>query len=248
MSDHSKTVPVFHAARIARDGTLPESIHFILPQLGALRTTTNRVPGKVYLEDYFPVGDEHHTILGKYLDSWSHAETAIAEMFHGVLRAERRQAYLLCRAMNQRMIHDALFELGTQRFTDEGISHLERVIALIRAANQKRNVIVHGAWVIEVAMFGRRGTTQFKVRLLREITPQDHRTGFELVNLRNQRDRLRYCYDLKRIQAASREAMGLSAAIKVFRDQIASYEKQPSGSWRLSGFLEQLGQSLRLVY
>src|SRR5262249_1985 len=71
--------------------------------------------------------------------------------------------------------------------------------------NTKRNILVHGQWVLEANVLVRRGEAYLSTQFLREVVPTDPEDAEKMADPRNQKQRVRYTFTLKRIDAASRD-------------------------------------------
>ena len=251
MSVTSGPVPIFHGVRVAKDGKLPAPIHFVLPQLGAPRTSVGRDPGSVYIEDHLPTGNEHNLYLGEFMDAWGHVETSMVMLLRALLDIGFGQAAVLFQAMNFKQFLDTVTNLGTRELSDNGNTKLLGVLDFAKALNSKKNVIVHGLWIIEVAVWRKGSETKFKVRLLRELAPTDYRKRNNLADLRNQRERMRHCFDLDRIRAAGGDVAELQRRTKDFIAVMDAYKLNRSrrhASWQIGLWLEPLHQWTHLSY
>lgn len=83
-------------------------------------------------------------------------------------------------------------------------------------AAQKRNHIVHGRWLLEVTLWVHKGVVRYNSQFLRQYDPIDQTIGGKLANFKNQKERVKYCFTLRRIAAAAADADALSSSIGKF--------------------------------
>jgi hypothetical protein len=76
--------------------------------------------------------------------------------------------------------------------------------------NGKRNILVHGEWILEANVIVKRGEAHLATQFLRQITPTDPKDAEAMGNPRNQRERVRYSYNLKRVEAGARDTDALN--------------------------------------
>jgi hypothetical protein len=97
--------------------------------------------------------------------------------------------------------------LGMRKLASGDSAELTRLTERLNRMNGKRNILVHGQWVLEVNVFVRKNRTEayLMTQFLREITPTDPEDAEALGNPRNQKERVRYTFTMKRIDAAARD-------------------------------------------
>ena len=86
--------------------------------------------------------------------------------------------------------------------------------------NSKRNTLVHGHWVLEANVILRRGDAVLVTQFLRELTPPDPKVAKAMANPRNQKERVRWSFNLKRIEAAARETDKLRTELWHFSEKM----------------------------
>ena len=185
------------------------------------------------------------------MDAWGHVETSMVTLLRALLNIDFGQAAVLFQTMNFKQFLDTMTNLGTRELSDNGNTSLLGVLDFVKALNSKRNAIVHGLWIIEVAVWRRRNETKFKVRLLRELAPTDYRKRNNLADLRNQRERMRHCFDLDRIQVAGDDIAELQKRTKDFIAAMDTYKPSRSRrhvSWQVGVWLQPLHQWTHLSY
>jgi len=95
--------------------------------------------------------------------------------------------------------------LGMRKLAEADAAALTNLLERRHQTERQRNVMVHGHWVYEANVFVRRGHAILRCQFLRVITPTDPEAAEASHNPRNQKERVRYCFTLKRIDAATRD-------------------------------------------
>ena len=92
------------------------------------------------------------------------------------------------------------------------------VVFLERAGklNTKRNILVHGHWVLEANVLVRRGEAYLSTQFLREVIPTDPEDAQAMANPQNQKQRVRYTFTKKRIEGTTRDTNNLNREICEF--------------------------------
>jgi hypothetical protein len=81
--------------------------------------------------------------------------------------------------------------------------------------NSKRNILVHGHWILEAVVFVRKGQAVLACQFIRETTPSDPEIAQRILKPQYQKERVKHCFTLKRIEATTRDALAL---VKGFAD------------------------------
>jgi hypothetical protein len=182
-----------------------------------------RRAGCVYIEDFMPQDAAHHQALGIFMDSFGSLES-IAHMFLTKLaRIDTATSEFMIANMGIKQIIDAISSISTLMLTDEGIGSVKNLTERLSSINSKRNIIVHGHWILELVAWKYKDNFLVKSHLLRCSTPSDWRVCNEIADLKNQKSRLRYCYDVKRIYACARDADSLRESFSAFMRDLDSY-------------------------
>ncbi len=213
---------MLYTVRITRgEGALSTDVKMVLGSPGVKTPEQDRLPGNVYLEDFLPTTKDHHTELGEFVDAWSRLETTIGFLFIQMAECDVNTGRAIFAGLGMRQVIETIGSLATIKLPNEEIKELSVILERISALNSKRNKIVHGHWVLEVILLSRGGLPLFKSNLLREVDPADFRILKRIHDLRNQKDRVRYTFNAKRIRAASLDAGKIEQDIGVFtRDRL----------------------------
>jgi hypothetical protein len=116
-----------------------------------------------------------------------------------------RDASLIAPKLGMKNTLDLLEGLGLRKLEPESAETLVRFLDRVGKLITKRNILVHGQWVYEANVLSRRGEAILQCQFLREIIPTDPAHAKALGNPRNQKERVRYTFSLKRIEAAIRD-------------------------------------------
>ena len=239
----------FNGIRIVRGkGTLSRPINIIVPDMDQINAPLQeRTPNTIYIQDYVPQTDEHHTALGKFLQAWSCVETSLARLLAGLLHCNSRKAFAVFHDLGIRKCLETITSLATAELPDQSLDELSRLLDRITGINAKRNVLVHGTWVLEIVIWEWKGQIQIKGNLLREIAPTDFRLRDDIADLRNQKERVRHAFNVRRIQAATRIACEVLLIVGDFTKRHSNvFYMPPVGlGWQASEWLRPLHQLIR---
>src|ERR1700728_470730 len=100
-----------------------------------------------------------------------------------------------------------------RKLNPESATSLMALSRRVDRINTKRNILVHGRWLLEANVLIKRGEAHLVTQFLREVTPTDPEEAKAMGNPRNQRERVRYTFTLKRIDGVTRDANTLNRDI-----------------------------------
>lgn len=163
-----------------------------------------------------PKGDEHHLKLGLFMDAWSRLEQIIVLVLAGLLHTDHRRARIVMAAVSTRQLIELIKGLGYVTLSGIAHSDLVRLADRVGRLNSKRNALVHGHWVLEALVCVRRNEAVLMTHFLRETTPTDPEVARQILNPENQKERVRHCFTLKRIEGTTRDTLTLVQAFADF--------------------------------
>lgn len=173
-----------------------------------------------------------------FIDSWGQAENAVAGLLHQVLNLDFARVYTIFLSMGMRQVIDLIRSVATSQLTDECILQLNNLLDRLGSINAKRNTLVHGSWVLELVLWGHRGILRQRAIYARESVPNDFRIRERLHDLRNQKERAKYIFSVKRIRSASLEAIAIADDISGFAKTGLKFREMRE--WQVSEFLSPL--------
>jgi len=230
------------SVRIVHGGNLPPGLHLGLP--GSHPTPpSERVPHRIYLEDFLPQDDRHHAALGVFVDTWDRVETAMTNLIAELLGVSFRKGAAVFQNLSVARAVGTITALSTAQLTDEAIAELVNLLERVSSLNGKRNALIHGVWTLEFKVWGWKGEVRNRAEFSRETMPHDFRVRGRLTDLRNQKERSKHVYGVKRIRAATQEAHRLAADLAAFTE--AGMVMRPPSHWQVSEFLSPLHPQTR---
>jgi hypothetical protein len=162
-----------------------------------------------------PKGDEHHLKLGLFMDAWSRLEQILVLTLAGLLQTHHSRSLLVLEAISSRQLIELMKRLALRTLNGPARDELLRLADRMSRLNSKRNTLVHGHWILEAVVYVRRGDAVLACQFLRETTPTDPEIAKMILKPENQKVRIKHCFTLKRIDAATRDALAL---VKAFAD------------------------------
>jgi hypothetical protein len=108
---------------------------------------------------------------------------------------------------------DGLGRRKLDKLYSDGLTNLTERLGRL---NTKRNILVHGEWVLEANILAKQGEAFLACQFLRQVTPLDPEEDNAMANPRNQRERVRYCFTIKRIDGTTRDTDALNIDIGKF--------------------------------
>jgi hypothetical protein len=189
---------------------LPYPVNVHLPPIGEPDPrTTPRLSGRD-LDIVVPNDETRHTKLGVFLSAWGNLEATLAFLLERLLRISLGEALLLQSKLGMKNMIDFIEAVALRKLMDADADELCRLADRLGKMNTKRNILVHGRWTLEANVIVRRNEAHVITQFLREVEPIDPKEAEAMGNPRNQRERVRYTFTLKRIDAASRDTNKLN--------------------------------------
>jgi hypothetical protein len=177
---------------------LPYPVNLNLPPISQPDLRQNPRTVGPELDVVVPQDDVRHTKLGRFMDSWSLLESTLPFLLADLLQIEKRDALLTLPKLGMRNAIDLLNGLGMRKLVEADAAVLTNLTERLSRMNTKRNVLVHGEWVYEANVLVRRGEAILICQFFRLVTPTDPKEAKAMGDPRNQRERVRYSFTLKR--------------------------------------------------
>ena len=212
------TVPAGFAIRCAnRASGLSYHVNVKLPPIkGSDPVPNSRTVGPV-LDIVPPDGNERHTALGKFLDAWSRLEGMMAFIVADLLvSGDMRDATLILSSLGTKQIMELLRTLAESKLAGDHRKALINFVERVGKLNTKRNTLVHGHWVLEALVLKKGSDAVLRTQFVRESAFMDPRTLELISDHRNQKERVRHVFTLKRIDGATRDIEKLAAELGDF--------------------------------
>lgn len=122
-----------------------------------------------------------------------------------LLGVDNKSARLVGASLGTRQTMDLINGMAMLKLDDSGIAFLDKAMARLASLNTKRNILVHGQWVLEANVVVRKREAVLVCQMLRQTTPSDPKAANAMANPKNQKERIRYTFTPKRIEAATRD-------------------------------------------
>lgn len=180
-----------------------------------------------HLDVVVPASDDRHLLLGKFMDAWSRLERQLTFFVSTLLECDLRTAGHTQSSMGMRQILDLLTGLSQLKLTPQHCAQMTTLLERVRKQNGKRNVLVHGMWVLEANVYVKRGTPVVNSQFVRELTPVDPEKAKAISDPRNQRERVKYLFNLRRLAGTIRETEAVAIDLGNFRQGM-----QLSSAWK----------------
>ncbi len=184
---------------------LPYPVNIRLPSTTTPEVRTSPKTIGPELDIVVPDCPERHTALGAFMDSWSQLEQHLHHILSMFLGVRIELAFPVAASMGMKQICDALNGLALVRLSKEDAQLFVNLIERVMKLNAKRNILVHGHWILEANVINRRGEAVLVTQFLRQVDPLDPEVRHAMANPRNQKERVRYSFNLKRIAATARD-------------------------------------------
>ena len=194
----------------------PVSI-YLPPTTGTDARTEIRTRGP-HLDIAVPTSPLRHEALGRFMDAWSQLEDSLTRLLTALITIDDTTAGLIAPKLGTKNTLDLLEGLGMRKLDNQSSKSLTALMDRVRKLNTKRNVLVHGHWVLEANVILKRGDAHLVTQFLREVSPDDPQAAEAMTNPRNQKERVRYAFTIKRIEAASRDTDAINTDICNFLD------------------------------
>jgi hypothetical protein len=139
------------------------------------------------------------------MDAWSSLESTLGMVLSELIPIDLGDAILILPKLGMKNTLDLFEGLALRKLDPSSASAMVALLERTGRLNTKRNILVHGAWVVEANVIPRQGQAHLITQFLREIVPTDPEDAKLMANPRNQKERVRYTFTLKRIGAATRD-------------------------------------------
>jgi hypothetical protein len=222
------TVPPYsmtYTIRVARGlGDLPYPVNLVLPRPDPWNQETEpRKPGHFYIEDVAPKTNDHHMLLGRFIDHWGQLEICLRFLLQKLAKTDIKATDAIISTMGIKQIIDVINSLATMRLSDTGIDLVAGLMELVSKLNSKRNVLIHGHWCLELFIWPYKNEVKMRAHLLREIEPPDYRITKIIFDVKHQKERIKYTFTPKRIIGAIKDTLTLFTDIANFNSSFDKY-------------------------
>ena len=201
-------VPIIRVGYMAPRLPYPVSVH--LPPTDTTDKRSEIRTSGPELDIAVPQDPTRHEKLGAFLDPWSSLESTLAFYFTQLVQIDLGESTLIVPKLGTRSALDLLSALANRKLDDESAARVGRFVERAHKLNGKRNILVHGRWVLEVNVVVRRGDACIAPQFLREVIPDDPEHAKAIGDPRNQKIRVRYSFTIKRIEGATRDTETLN--------------------------------------
>jgi hypothetical protein len=154
------------------------------------------------------------------MDSWSLLESTLEYLLSKLLGIQLIEAGLAFQKLGMRNAIELLNGLAKRKLLEADALALTALTERLGRLNSRRNVLVHGHWIYEANVVVRGGQAVLLCQFLRAVTPADPVADKAAANPRNQKDRTKYCFTLKRIDSTTRETDTLNGDLLSFCAQM----------------------------
>jgi hypothetical protein len=222
--------------RIVNRNTKPPYANVVLPN--TLDGTPGHNPaavaeGRVLLGIAVPTDGVHEQALGAFLTAWSLLEGTLSFLLGSLLAVDISTAHVVSDGLGARGLSQMALGVAALRLSETDLARLDTLLDRVRKYNTKRNVLIHGAWILEVCILdGPRLESHF----LRELRPPDPIEATKLDEPKNQKIRDRWTYRTKRI-------LDTAAGVDALRDDVCAFYTTVTADPQK---LLKLGQVLKL--
>jgi hypothetical protein len=195
---------------------LPYPVQVYLPPVSARETRAHARTTGPNLDIIVPQDPSRHEKLGRFMDAWGKLEAQLTFLLMHLTPLRLSDADLIVPKLGMRNALDLLDSLGRRKLDNDSAAVFTNLLERASKLNTKRNILVHGRWVLEANVIVRRGEACLALQFLREITPVDPTHEKAMANPRNQKERVRYSFTLKRIDAVTRDTNAITVDISNF--------------------------------
>jgi hypothetical protein len=220
-------VPIIRVGYMAP--RLPYPVNVQLPPIqGQGAQATPRITGP-QLDIVVPQDTTRHEKLGLFMEAWSSLESSLDFVLERLTGIDLSDAILILPKLGTKNALDLLEGLALRKLIHDDARGLINLLERVGKLNTKRNILVHGRWVLEANVLLRRGEAYLATQFLREVIPTDPEDAKKMADPRNQKERVKYTFTLKRIDAASRDADALNRDIcnfiQTMKQKIVSFDE-----------------------
>jgi hypothetical protein len=198
---------------------LPYPVNVNLPPFDRPDTRPIRNTGPE-LNIIIPQDPDRHTKLGIFMDILSLLESTLEYLLSKLLGIQLIEACLSFQKLGMRNAIELFNGLAKRKLLDADALSLITLTERLGRLNSRRNVLVHGHWIYEVNVVVRGGQAVLLCQFLRAVTPTEPVVGKAAANPRNQKERIKYYFTLKRIDSTTRETDTLNSNLLLFCDKM----------------------------
>jgi hypothetical protein len=220
--------PGMPAIRIGYMARVPYPVNVNLPPLSQPDTRLQIRTVGPELDIAVPDCPERHEKLGQFMDAWSSLESILTMLLSELALVKLDSSYLIFPKLGTKNAIDLLDAFGRRKLDEQSADTLTSLLDRVRKLNTKRNILVHGHWVLEANVLVRRGQAILVTQFLREIIPLDPKEAEAMANPRNQKERVKYTFTLKRIDATTRDTNTINREISKFMQVMTRKPIPPS--------------------
>jgi hypothetical protein len=195
---------------------VPYKVNIYLPDVANPGKPENPRTSGPELDITIPQDDTRHMKLGRFIATWSELESMAGFLLYRLLKIEVREAFLTLARLGTKNYIELIEGLGMMKLIKPDQAALSALMDRFRKLNTKRNILVHGRWVLEANVFSKRGEAILVCQFLRETMPLNPEEAKAMANPRNQKERVKYAFNFKRIDAATRDTETINRDIASF--------------------------------
>jgi hypothetical protein len=181
-------VPIIRIGYMAPRLPYPVNVH-LPPVSQPDHRTQGRFSGRD-LDVVVPQGSERHEKLGRFLNAWGALESTLGLLLTRLTPLRLGDANFLAPKLGMKNTLDLLDGLGQRKLTPESADDLGRLLERVGKLLTKRNILVHGQWVLEANVLLKRGEAILALQFLRQTIPTDPDHAKAMGNPRNQKERV----------------------------------------------------------
>jgi hypothetical protein len=201
-------------------GDLPYSVNLVLPRADGTPSVEPRDPHSFYIEDALPPPEEHHTVLGAFVAQWGQLEVNIESLFRRLTGLTPEICSCVVSSMGTKQIIDSIDSLASLRLGETERAAVNALLDRITKASSRRNFLIHGHWAAEIVIWPYKGEVKAKIQILRAIKPADKSIEAKLSNAKNQKERTKYLYTVKRIIGTINDTARLASDVARYTDRL----------------------------
>ena len=157
--------------------------------------------------------------LGRFMDEWSKLEIALGSLLSRALKLGSGQLPALANSLGTRGILDVLSVQMTRKLPGANVELAQKLLDRVKEKNTQRNYLTHGFWILEWNIVDQGGRPAAIPRVYRGYTPTDPDVAERLKDPRNRKERLRFMFTVKRIDALSLSVGALCLDISRFANR-----------------------------
>lgn len=173
--------------------------------------------GKINLVFFQPTDDQRHLALGKYIDAWSNLELRLKAFVCAIFQMEVEALTAMLSALGTRGMLDVLHAHAFQGLTEASRKELERLLECVKENNTRRNHIIHGLWMLEWVVRQHGEKVVARCVQYRMYLPSNEESREAIKHYHNRKERLKYMFTVRRVEALTKALIKLAADVGNFR-------------------------------